>query len=108
MISALFLGGFLFFTYRIIRTEVEANYFYENDQPSQIQSEKCTVPASSSETEAALPMGKTQSDKASKPRKSDEGSRREWYKKRSRRWFTPPEQEHDKGLPKTRSRFKVA
>ena len=108
MIPLLLLGAFLFFTYRIVRIEVETNYHYEKEPPTSVR-EDSHLPNSTQKPKLDSPIGSARPGKAAKPRKrSREGSRREWYEKRKRRWFTPPSQELDRGLPRTRSRFKVA
>ena len=108
MISWLLLGSFLFFTYRIIRTEVEANSLYERSQPAAPSEESPLSPPEpqariDSNNDTSRPSKATKQDKRTR-----KGSRREWYEKRKRRWFTPPAQEIDRGLPRTRSTFKVA
>ncbi len=112
MFSGLMLLGFLFCTYWVVRTEVEVRR----------QGTPIATPPSLREVQKAPPakIGNQPSTKTApakpKPRRSEirlkpsqrEGSRREWYEKRKRRWFTPPERKLDKGLPKSGGRFKMA
>lgn len=110
MITGLLLGAFLFFSYRIISMEVEA-FQSETIEPKPMTvPTQGIMPASSQHLPPASETGAIQKEEASKPRvkRAREGSRREWYERRKRRWFTPPTPKVDTGLPPKRSRFKMS
>ncbi|MCH1503560.1 MAG: hypothetical protein L7V86_08260 [Verrucomicrobiales bacterium] len=107
MIAGLLVGAFLFLTYRIISIEVAAR------QGEPLMPAKALVPASTapqSLPKAIQTLSKPPEEKSgAKPRKrAREGSRREWYERRKRRWFTPPTPKTDTGLPRRRTSFKMA
>ena len=107
MVAGLLLGAFLFFSYCIVSIEVTAH------QEQRLTPAKAIIPASSTpqvHPKAIQTLRHPQSEKLeAKPRKrAREGSRREWYERRKRRWFTPPSPKMDTGLPRRRTSFKMA
>ena len=107
MITGLLLGAFLFFTYRIVSVEVDAHQG-EGLRPTQALVPASTAPQS--HPKAIQTLSQPLDDKPqAKPRKrAREGSRREWYERRKRRWFNPPTPKMDTGLPRRRTSFKMA
>lgn len=108
MLPAVMLGCALFLSYRIVRVEVEAHL--QSLPQAQETEEPEGVPAGR-EPEKERESPAQRQDKTGRPKldaPSHEGSRRDWYEKRKRRWFTPPEQRIDTGLPEQRSKFKLS
>lgn len=111
MIAGLLLGAFLFFSYQIISVEVDAMQSEKLDAPPMTTPAPGIIPAASSkQVIPASEAGAFEREESAKPRakRAREGSRREWYERRKRRWFTPPKPKLDTGLPRKRSSFKMA
>ncbi len=99
LFSAVAVGLFLGMTYLVVEQEIRASD-QTYDGPANV-----TPSEDSQETPS---VGAPQATKPeAKPAKRREGSRREWYERRKRRWTTPPQIDTDRGLPKQR-RFKLS
>ena len=107
MITSLLLGAFLFLTYRIISIEVAV---HQRDQltPTEALVPASTAPKSHPKAIQTLNQPHEQKSEAKPRKRAREGSRREWYERRKRRWFTPPKPKTDTGLPRRRTTFKMA
>ncbi len=107
VVSGAVLAGFLFCTYEIIRIEVDAQW--ESYPPAELEEITPSGSAPGSGPKTSAPVPSQPPTKLQRPRKAKplprEGSRREWYEKRKRRWFTPPDAELDRGLPRRGSKF---
>jgi hypothetical protein len=112
-ISSVVLVGFLYCSYEVIRTEVEMRL--EGYQMP--REEVDPTPAERTQHRSPRPQLKGQPAESAPSRRTrpvhakplpHKGSRREWYEKRKRRWFTPPDPKLDQGLPKAGARFKMA
>lgn len=99
LLSAAALVLFLCMTYLVVDGEIRANMNAPSAMPSQAPAQESS-PAAAPQTEQAV-------EPEAKPTRPREGTRREWYERRKRRWFTPPETETDRGLPKQR-RFRLS
>ena len=95
LLSSTVLGLFLGMSYLVVDREIRASEDHRGMQKRDIE---FIAPAAGS-SQVTKPEAKP-----SKPR---EGSRREWYERRKRRWVTPPKRDMDRGLPKQR-RFKLS
>lgn len=109
--SAVCIAGFVYCSYLVVRTEVEARQQVLPALPASLVQPEATstihsAPPAPLKTQAAPSKIERHPEKARPLPK--EGSRREWYQKRKRRWFTPPETKMDSGLPKARGRFRMA
>ena len=108
MIVGLLLGAFLFFTYRIISIEVTAHHG-EKLVPTKALAPASTAPQTHPTTIQTLSQPlKNKQEVKPRAKRARKGSRREWYERRKRRWFTPPAPKMDTGLPRRRSSFKMA
>ena len=108
MIVGLLLGAFLYFTYRIISVEVAAHQKSKSLTPSKALVPASTAPQSHPKAIQTLTQPLDEKPEAKPRKRAREGSRREWYERRKRRWFTPPKSKTDTGLPRRRTIFKVA